>query len=65
MLTSKVIGEPPLLDHSGSDWIVKDKPEYHLNKTAVRYELWESNKAANASLAVACDEAMKIGLYNI
>ena len=45
MLSSKAIGEPPLLDHSGADWFVKDKPYYVMNKAALRYELWESSKA--------------------
>jgi len=66
MLSSKVVGEPPLLDHSGADWYVKDKPaHYVMQQTAIRYELWESNKAGNASMAVAIDEAMKVGLFNI
>ena len=61
------LGDPPLLDHIGSEWLIKSerKHAYKVNETADRYELCETPRAGQAQLAVACDEALEVGLDRI
>jgi selenocysteine lyase/cysteine desulfurase len=55
--------DPPTPDVHAAEWTTPDA--YRLRSDARRFELWESNKAAQVGLGIAADYAMQWGLETI
>eukprot|EP00927_Polykrikos_kofoidii_P049493 TRINITY_DN43540_c0_g1_i1.p1 TRINITY_DN43540_c0_g1~~TRINITY_DN43540_c0_g1_i1.p1 ORF type:complete len:448 (-),score=79.01 TRINITY_DN43540_c0_g1_i1:5-1348(-) len=54
-----LVTEPSWIDHVGAPWIAPR--EYHLQPSALRYEMFEASEAARAGLAAAVDVCLKVG----